>query len=63
MQAIMEKAEWKDRTIFRNKFINLFLEMELIQMTIPEKPNSSKQKYETTEKGIKFINLIKNRSE
>lgn len=61
LQAIIAKAEWKDRTKFRNKYINPFLEMNLIQMTIPDKPNSSKQKYITTEKGIKFIGLLKSK--
>jgi hypothetical protein len=31
IQNIMEIAEWKDRTKFRNKFINLFLELGLFK--------------------------------
>ena len=58
IQNIMEIAEWKDRTKFRNKFINLFLELGLIQMTIPHKPNSSKQKYLITKKGNLFLKMI-----
>lgn len=60
IQAIMDVAEWKDRTKFRNKYINLFLELGLIQMTIPYKPSSSKQKYTVTEKGNLFLKLLKN---
>jgi len=56
----MDVAEWKDRTKFRNKYFKLFLELELIQMTIPDKPNSSKQQYITTEKGNLFLKLLKN---
>jgi len=54
----MDKVEWTNRTKFRNKYINLFLELELMQMTIPDKPNSSKQQYLITEKGTAFLNLI-----
>lgn len=59
IQAIMDIAEWRDRTKFRNKFIKPLLELELIQMTIPDKSNSSKQKYIITEKGNKFLKFIK----
>ena len=57
-QDIMELAKWKNRTKFRNKFINLFLELDLIGMTIPERPKSSKQKYQITKKGIVFLELL-----
>ena len=48
---LMEIFNWKDRSKFRDIYINPILELELVQMTIPEKPNSSKQKYLITEKG------------
>lgn len=60
IQAIMDEVQWKDRTKFRNKYIKIFLELELIQMTIPDKPNSSKQQYAITEKGNLFLKLLKN---
>jgi len=60
IQNIMELAQWKNRTKFRNKFINLFLEKELLSMTIPNKPNSPKQQYYLTDKGRSFLNLIHN---
>lgn len=55
---IMETVSWSNRTKFRNKFINLFLDLELIQMTIPDKPKSSKQKYQITQKGRLFFELL-----
>lgn len=58
IQSIMEIAQWKDNTKFINKFINLFLELGLIQMTIPHKPNSSRQKYLITKKGNLFLKMI-----
>ncbi|MDD4428673.1 MAG: ATP-binding protein [Paludibacter sp.] len=60
IQSIMDIVQWSNRTKFRNKYIKLFLELELIQMTIPDKPNSSKQQYITTEKGNLFLKLLKN---
>jgi len=58
IQSIMDRVQWTSRTKFRNKYINLFLELELIQMTIPDKPNSSKQQYKITERGNIFLQLL-----
>jgi ATP-dependent DNA helicase RecG len=58
IQAIMDELHWKDRTKFRNKFINPLLELGLIGMTIPDKPKSSKQKYLLTKKGTLFLQLL-----
>ncbi|MBW8050817.1 MAG: hypothetical protein FVQ77_10880 [Cytophagales bacterium] len=52
---ILEKFNWKDRTKFKLKYINQLLQEDLLAMTISEKPNSSKQKYHTTQKGIGHI--------
>jgi ATP-dependent DNA helicase RecG len=52
---IISYMEWKDRTKFRRKFINPLLENGILRMTIPDQPNSSKQKYIITEFGVKLI--------
>jgi ATP-dependent DNA helicase RecG len=40
---------------FRKKYIKPALESELIQMTIPDKPNSNRQKYQLTEIGKNWV--------
>jgi predicted HTH transcriptional regulator len=51
IQFIMDTMGWKDRTKFRNKFINPLLENGLLQMSIPDKPSSRNQKYVIATKG------------
>lgn len=48
---LMEIAERTDRTKFRNQVLKPLLDEGFVQMTIPDKPTSSKQRYQTTEKG------------
>lgn len=57
INEIMQKLNWSDRTKFRRKFLRPLLERNMIEMTIPEKPNSSKQSYVITLTGKKFINI------
>ena len=45
---LMTIANRTDRTKFRNQVLNPLLEAGLIEMTIPDKPRSSKQKYRLT---------------
>ena len=51
----MEKYGWKDRTKFRDKFINPLLKLDLLTMTIPHKPRSKIQQYVITEKGRQLL--------
>jgi ATP-dependent DNA helicase RecG len=52
---IMSQVGRKDRTKFRTKFINPLVESGLLEMTIPDKPQSSKQCYRTTDLGRKVL--------
>lgn len=49
-----------DRTKFRNQVLNPLLEEGLLEMTIPDKPQSSKQRYQLTDKGQQFLAAIEN---
>lgn len=42
---IMDLLGWKHRTKFKDKFIKPLIEQGKLRMTIPDKPQSSKQKY------------------
>ncbi len=48
-----------DRTKFRHQVLNILLEEGLIEMTIPDKPRSSKQKYRLTLAGKKVLKELK----
>ncbi|MBI4412403.1 MAG: hypothetical protein HY541_07970 [Deltaproteobacteria bacterium] len=52
---LMNSIGRKDRTKFRDQFIKPLLEMGLLELTIPDKPNSRFQKYRVTEKGREFL--------
>ena len=56
---LMVILEWSNRTKFRDKFIGPLLEIGIIQMTNPDKPTSSKQKYYLSEKGKAFLTDLK----
>lgn len=44
-----------DRTKFRKKYIYPLLDAGILQMTIPDKPNSSTQRYFLTQYGLDII--------
>jgi ATP-dependent DNA helicase RecG len=46
-----------NRTRFRDQEIKPLLELGWLEMTIPDKPTSSRQKYRSTETGRKILNL------
>ncbi|MFA5180352.1 MAG: RNA-binding domain-containing protein [Syntrophales bacterium] len=48
---LMAVLTWTNRTKFRNKYLNFLIGEGLLEMTIPDKPQSSLQKYRVTEKG------------
>lgn len=52
---LMQNLNLKDRKNFLDGYLKPALELELIELTIPDKPTSSKQKYRLTAKGVDFI--------
>jgi ATP-dependent DNA helicase RecG len=63
VQEIMKQIKWSNRTKFRNKFINPLLDAGFVQMTIPHKPNSSKQQYHITKHGDAFLHFLNQNSQ
>lgn len=53
--ALMDKLHWSDRTKFRQRFITPLIEKGWLTMTIPNKPNSRLQKYQTTKQGMEVL--------
>jgi ATP-dependent DNA helicase RecG len=49
---LMAALSLKNRTKFRQKYLNPLIAQELLRMTIPDKPNSRMQKYQTTSAGL-----------
>lgn len=56
---MLSYMNYRDRTKFRKKYIYPLLDAEIIQMTIPNKPNSRNQKYQLTAKGLELIENLK----
>jgi len=52
---LMAVTSRTDRTKFRHQVMTPLLDEELVEMTIPDKPTSSKQKYRLTDKGRAFL--------
>jgi len=50
--AIQEILQLKHEDHFRDNYLTPALEAGLVEMTIPGKPKSSRQKYRLTEKGL-----------
>ncbi len=45
----------KGQANFRDRYLKPVLDLELVEMTIPDKPRSSKQKYRLTDKGKEWV--------
>ena len=45
----------KGQANFRDRYLKPALDLELVEMTIPDKPKSSKQKYRLTDKGKEWV--------
>lgn len=54
----MEIAERTNRTKFRDQVLKPLLDAELIRMTIPDKPTSRNQRYETTDRGRSLLTQL-----
>jgi ATP-dependent DNA helicase RecG len=50
----MHTAGRSDRTKFRNQVLRPLLDAGWLEMTIPDKPRSSRQQYRTTAAGLAF---------
>ena len=52
---IQDALGLKGRSNFENRYLKPALADGLIELTIPEKPSSSKQKYRLTERGRSIV--------
>ncbi|MDF1591564.1 MAG: hypothetical protein P1P89_08640 [Desulfobacterales bacterium] len=52
---VMEQLKLSHRPTFRKNYLHPAVESGLIEMTIPDKPRSSKQRYRLTAKGRDFL--------
>lgn len=59
IRDLMAISGRSDRTKFRHQVMRPLLEKGLLEMTIPEKPRSSKQRYRITPSGKKLLEAMK----
>lgn len=52
---LQEQLNLSDRKYFRENYLLPALDAQFIEMTIPDKPNSSNQKYRLTERGKQLL--------
>ena len=57
--VLMAAFGQSSRTKFRDQVLNPLIEAGLIEMTIPDKPRSSKQEYQLTQKGRALLGSLK----
>lgn len=53
--AMMEALGRQNRTKFRDGFVKPLIEAGLLELTIPDKPQSRLQRYRLTEEGMKTL--------
>ena len=53
--VLQRASRIKDREHFRKRYLEPMLASGWLEMTIPDKPRSSKQKYRTTELGLEIL--------
>ena len=58
---IQEALSLRHEDYFREAYLIPALNADIIEMTIPGKPKSSKQKYRLTAKGKKILRKLKNK--
>jgi hypothetical protein len=54
-EALQKALDLQDRKSFRERYLKPSLAEELIEMTIPDKPNSRLQQYRLTDKGQQWL--------
>ncbi|MGB4520763.1 MAG: DUF4062 domain-containing protein [Candidatus Omnitrophota bacterium] len=52
---LMKIISRTNRTKFRDQVLNPLIKEKLIEMTVPDKPRSSQQKYRLTKKGVEYL--------
>lgn len=55
LSELIDIFGWRNRTKFRDKFVVPLLKNGLLNMTVPDKPNSRNQKYIVSENGKKWM--------
>ena len=58
--SLQDALELKHRINFITNYINPAIKQKFIELTIPNSPNSPKQKYRLTAKGMEFKNALIN---
>lgn len=58
ISEMLALLSWQNRTKFRRKFVYPLIEKGLLEMTIPDKPNSRLQKYIITQAGIELLHTL-----
>ena len=56
--AVLNSIGYSNHTDNYKKYLKPLLEESLIELTIPDTPRSSNQKYKTTNKGILFFKKL-----